>query len=725
MTARLLIARLIAAALAVGFAQRAIAQVPGELRGRLTNARTAQTIENAQVEIVGATTVRSNSGGEYVARGLEPGNHTVRIRAFGFAELREDVTISNGRTTVLDVGLDPSATALEAVNVRAAADSNVRGAMQFDRAAIVSSSKRDVGELLQSVPGLVITQTGGPGAPSRVSIRGSASNEVLILVDGVPINSQLDGEVDLSRISLETAERVVVLTGAQSARYGPRALGGVIAITTRRPTRELSALERAGAWGEHNSSLTIGDQREIGDLKGGLSFTGGYRTSRGDFSYDVPAVRGGGTATRQNAGLTSRQALGTASLEGDGWDARIRGGFDDLSRGMAGSIVQPSLSGHQTQQRSSGGFDARGQRGLFSWTTLGDVTHDRAAFIDTTPPFGGKFDDTVRATGASSSVSSTIGRDDRSASLGADLQALDVTSTMLAVGAPHWQRTVGTWGRARVSHQATQSLLLDGELAGRIDNTSLVEGSNFSPQIALGATTPFATFSASLGAGYAPPSLSDQFFHEGVQVRPNPSLQPERTRHDLEGRVSIHEQTLRGVHLSGDAAAYRADVDGMILWMPDFRFIWSPSNFDVARSGWELGSRASWPMTRLDVQGSFARSDVMYRGPVLNGQVAYRPRNSGNVTAGFSPGPLRFEATTRYVGARRTVPGSAINVLDPYWRTDLKISYTRRVQTWRIDANVGLENALDQPATMLVDYPFPSRAWSVSLRLQRDGRVGR
>ena len=190
----------VVATLLVLAAARLTSQVPGELRGRLTDARTAHVVDNAQVEVLGATTVRSNSAGEYVVRGLEPGSRTVRIRAFGFVERREEVTIANGRVTILDATLDQAPASLATVNILAPTDTATRGAMQFDRAAIVSSTKRDIGELLQSVPGLVITQTGGPGAPSRVSIRGSASNEVLVLVDGVPLNSQLDGEVALSRI---------------------------------------------------------------------------------------------------------------------------------------------------------------------------------------------------------------------------------------------------------------------------------------------------------------------------------------------------------------------------------------------------------------------------------------------------------------------------------------------------------------------------------------------
>jgi vitamin B12 transporter len=716
---------LVASFLAIAALRNAGAQVPGELRGRVTSEPTAQPIENAQIEVAGAITARTTAGGEYVVRGLEPGVRTVRIRAFGFAERAEEVTIANGRATTLDVALVPAAVALETVRIDGIVDT-ARGAFQFDRAAIAQSNKRDIGELLQTVPGLVITQTGGPGAPARVSIRGSASNEVLVLLDGAPINSPIDGEADLSRVSLETAEHVIVRTGAQSARYGPRALAGVIEIETRRPGGEASVTGRTGAWGERNSALTLGDRHSFSDvLQGALAVTGDYRTSRGDFTYEVPDIRGGGEANRRNADVTSRELVGTGSLQGETWDARLRAAWNDLSRGMAGSIVQPSLTGRQAEQRWSTGMDARGRRGMFSWAGRTDISHDRATFIDSAPPFGTRFDDTVRATGASGSASASIGTDASSASLGVDLQSLDVASTMLEPGAPHWQRTTGTWGRARVARQMTTALLLDADLSGRVDQTSSIQGSTFSPRLALGATTTFATLSGSIGSGFAPPSLSDQFFHEGVQVRPNPSLQPERTRHDVEARLAIHEREVGDLRIGGDAAVYRSDVDGMILWMPDFRFVWSPSNFDVARSGWELGSRASLKAARLDVQGSFARSDVTYRGPVLSGQVAYRPRNTSTVTAGFSPGPFRLGATTRYVGPRPTVPGSNLNELDPYWRTDLKLSYGHRVQAWRLDTAMGVDNALDQPAAMLVDYPFPSRAWSLSVRLQRDVHTAR
>src|SRR5262249_42278201 len=151
--------------------------------------------------------------------------------------------------------------------------------------------------------------------------------------------------------------------------------------------------------------------------------------------------------------------------------------------------------------------------------------------------------------------------------------------------------------------------------------------------------------------------------------RPNPGLQPERTRGDVEARLALHDVNAGPAIVSLDAAAFRANVDGMILWLPDYRFVWSPSNNQVRRSGWEVGGRASLPAT-VEVRGTLNRADVVYAGPVLAGQVAYRPRTTSNVTLGLGPHVARLDISNRYVGARRTVPGSALNQLDPYWLTD-------------------------------------------------------
>src|SRR5262249_43128748 len=153
----------------------------------------------------------------------------------------------------------------------------------------------------------------------------------------------------------------------------------------------------------------------------------------------------------------------------------------------------------------------------------------------------------------------------------------------------------------------------------------------------------------------------DQFFHEGVLVRPNPSLRPERVRNELELRAAAHDVRVGVVAVGGDIAAFRANVDGMILWQPDFRFIWSPSNFDVTRNGLDASVRAALPALGVETRGSMSVANVEYVGPALTGQVAYRPRTTGNVSAALTQLGVRLEATTRYIGARRSVVSSDVN----------------------------------------------------------------
>jgi hypothetical protein len=493
----------------------------------------------------------------------------------------------------------------------------------------------------------------------------------------------------------------------------------MIEVESRRPARDASMAARGGAWGEANGSMTVGDTRPIGPARATGAVTADYRTLRGDFDYAVPDVRGGGTARRVNSDVTSRQVLGAMSLDGTSLSATARGSVETLDRGLAGSIVQPSTTGREGQRQAGGGLDVAWRPRGAQWTFSGIVTNERTTYDDPSPPFGSTYHDTVAATGLVASSVVSAGSPSFLASLGGEARSTDVASTMLTAGAPHWQRIASAFGTLRTEHQFDSSatrVALDA--AVRLDNSSLDHTTMLSPRVIGSISRGRITASASIGDGYAPPSLADQFFHEGVLVRPNPALRAERTRNDFDARVTARDLTVGGATFLAEAAVFRADVDGMILWLPDYRFVWSPSNNDVRRAGWELSARGTL-IPGLALQGVFNRTDVTYAGPVLEGQVAYRPRTTANVTLSLGPSRAHVDVATRYVGARRTVPGSELNSLDPYWLTDLRAGTSWAVTAWTLDATVGIENLLNHPAAMLVDYPFPCRGWTLGIRVRR------
>src|SRR4029434_6333651 len=85
-----------------------------------------------------------------------------------------------------------------------------------------------VSEVLRDVAGINVIQTGSMGAATSVFIRGSTSNQVLVLVDGVEINSTTTGAYDFANLTTESIERIEVLRGAGGTLYGSQAIGGVI-----------------------------------------------------------------------------------------------------------------------------------------------------------------------------------------------------------------------------------------------------------------------------------------------------------------------------------------------------------------------------------------------------------------------------------------------------------------------------------------------------------------
>lgn len=104
----------------------------------------------------------------------------------------------------------------------------------IDSEQIAASKALNVADLLRANAGFSLSQSGGPGAISELRVRGSESNHVLLLLDGVELNDLGQGGLaNLAHINLDNIERVEILKGAQSALWGSGAVGGVINLVSR------------------------------------------------------------------------------------------------------------------------------------------------------------------------------------------------------------------------------------------------------------------------------------------------------------------------------------------------------------------------------------------------------------------------------------------------------------------------------------------------------------
>ena len=689
--------------------------------------------------VAGATVVVRGTGlaattdarGAAVLRGVPPGRQSLLISALGFAEAVVEVEAVNGRVARAAALLAPAPVRIAGLQVRAEREGGA-GATVIQTASL-PAGVTDLAAALDRVPGATVVRRGGPGAPAVVQLRGAGGDQVLVLFDGVSINSPLTGEADLSTVDLEAVSRIVVVPGAQSARYGPQALGGVVLLEGRDPAAGAAsgvATGGVGAWSA--SEVALSGARAFADV---WSVSGGarWRRSGGAFAYDVPDFRGGGEAKRDNAAFSQAGADLRVTRRGAA-DLSLHVHLADIDRGSPGTIAQPSLTGRQHHLRH--GVSARLEPARAAASALGgsaraSVQWQRAEHADPDPPFGSPYDTRTRVRRADVDLEGWWRRAPAAMSRPASRPAapvvrfglhaarLDVESTVLTAAALDLDE-LGAWARVEHGLRPAPGVRLDVGAAVRVDRHDLVDGAVFSPAADAALARGGTTIDVRWGRGFSPPGLGDLFFQEGVLVEPNPDLAPERVRSE----VSVHlsqRWSLRGSAGEVRAGVYRADLDDMILWFPDHRFVWSPDNHDVARRGLELGASAELPaLGRTHVLAAGAAwSEVEYTGAVLGGQVAYRPRFTADASLALElPGGVVLTPSAAHVGERRTVPGSPLNALAGYTLLDAgaSIPFELAGRAGRLD--LALANLLDKRAALLVDYPLPGRGWSVRARLE-------
>ena len=138
----------------------------------------------------------------------------------------------------------------------------------IDEARISASGAIGVSDLLRTVAGVNIGQTGTTGSLQEVRFRGSESNHVMVLVDGVAINDVGQGGItDFSHLLLANISRIEILRGPQSAIWGSNAIAGIISITTKQAeSRELTASAQLGVGNNSTQSANIHIAQQLNDL---------------------------------------------------------------------------------------------------------------------------------------------------------------------------------------------------------------------------------------------------------------------------------------------------------------------------------------------------------------------------------------------------------------------------------------------------------------------------
>jgi vitamin B12 transporter len=130
-----------------------------------------------------------------------------------------------------------------------------------------------VSDALREVPGLAVVQTGTPGQLTSVFMRGLPSQDMQVLLDGIPINQGLAGQFDFANLTTDNVERIEVARGPQSTIYGPRALAGVVQVFTKQGSGPpgFTVSEEGGTYDTFRETLQSDGKIDIFDYSIGVS----------------------------------------------------------------------------------------------------------------------------------------------------------------------------------------------------------------------------------------------------------------------------------------------------------------------------------------------------------------------------------------------------------------------------------------------------------------------
>jgi len=574
-----------------------------------------------------------------------------------------------------------------ASRVAETADASLADVSVITRADIDASVAPDLLELLRLQAGVDVVRSGGAGEQTSVFLRGTNSNHVLVLIDGVRVASANTGAFAFENLPLDAVERVEIVRGPRASYWGSDALGGVIQVFTRRLDGPLVAASY-GTYRSADGSAGYGAWSDAGGFSvqvgarhvGGFSATNpGICSAPNDpyciYNPDDDALQ------NHNGVAQASYKLGSQTLSGS--ILRSEGTLD-FDQGRSHTLDQAA------DLTLAGALGADWQHRLSLGTSREDID---------TPAFASAYRSTREQLAWTHDVALST---TQHLVAGIDyMHERGISIDSSGFGAPYdvSRNSAGAFAGWRVRDAA-----LDGEVAGRYDHYDAF-GGKFSGSAAAGwALSDALRLSASYATAFRAPNLNELYSPGyGGYYAGNPALDPERSR-SAELGVAWRVDAANRI----DLRAFCTRIHDLIDFSGGTKF--EAINIDrAAIDGAELSHH--WQGGAWTLDSSLTVQDP--RNQDNSKQLLRRPKRKaeGLLERAFGE---RLRAGVEFVASgKREDVGNV--TLPGYGLLNLRASYALGA-TWRV--GLRLENALDRNYELVHGYNTPGRAGFVEMAWQ-------
>jgi outer membrane receptor for ferrienterochelin and colicins len=702
----------------------------GQIMGTVRNAETHEPLPAANVYLknthVGCVTDKQ---GGFLIDQIPAGEYILVVDYVGYLEESRIVRISDGSMLKLHIELKPTlfsfndpitVTATRGVSLSSEVPASVNIVNAREMETRLSSN---AAEALQSVQGITIKDYGGLAGVKTISLRGSSSEQVLVLLDGQRINNPQTGQVDLGQIPLEGIKQIEVVRGGNSALYGADAVGGVINLITDDGSH--SKPGPSGSVKMTNASFqTYSLETFFKYLYNQWQVQSSFDilSSRGDFPY---TDNYGGSQRRKNADVSSKDVYfkvvrNFGRIESNRkLDLSFK--WYDAERGAPGTI-EPYYY-HARQWDSNRLFNLLFTSKLFNY--LNDLRF-QVYHYDNWNQY--KNDESL----------TPIRSEFRAKTFGSEIQMESIlnTSSSLTYGLGFRMDYMTDYEMHTDRQRMNYYLFLLNESTIRF-NRHWLKSVVFVPSLRYDKNSDYAdnlapktgvvinlgenwktSIKGNIGYSYRAPTFNDLYWPEDAWTKGNSALKPEHG-YDWDTGLRLQIPFLNGISL--ESTYFQNRMVDLIIWAQNDQALWMPENVDQSlirgvensfsfkplKKHWQLGGNYTYLDAR-NLSGTSLEKDKL---------LVYRPKHTLNLFSDVTLDDFSVNYQFQFISRRFADKTNYWdNSLEPYTLSTLGCSYNWNLNNLGLKASFQVRNIFDAEYRTIKNMPMPGREYRCAVK---------
>ena len=521
----------------------------------------------------------------------------------------------------------------------------------IDKKIIEQNPILNLSDIIQRDPSVYIKQSGGMGQITEIGLRGTKAVHTLVLKDGARLNSQNElGPLYPAFLDTTDVDQIEILKGPASVQYGSDAIGGVVQLISKKPTK--NGAELTGIYGENNTYKTIAKANVVTDQ---------------GFYAQVGAQRLESDGTRI---FESQDKGERAGYDQKGYNAKA-GYYQENQVDASASISENKgtgiFSNDYVNNTSPRNFVNRVINAKVDYNILPDLIIG-AHFANVqdkqdVPAYGSKYDTENNQADLNLKWKFTP---HQNILIGATYNDANYQTNTISNG----DQSIESTGYY-LQHQFKNELF-DTQVGVRVEDNERFGTHTVGQGAVRYHFLPNASVYANIGTAFRAPTLNELYSQWGGNINLKPE---ESTSYELGFDYDVTP------NLTANLSVYRNEIENLISYATN-----PASNMNVDKAQFTGGeAEVKWHQDDLFLSAGYAYVDTENKG--TGKEIQYRPRQTMTLTTGLENEVYGISASLvarskAYADTANTlrVPGYATVDLNAYWNVHPNVKLFTNIQ---------------------------------------------